>query len=36
MPATGQSLEVGDINVTESNIPGGTKYMDHVADQVLY
>ena len=28
MPATGASLKVGDIKVTEPNIHGGTKYMD--------
>ncbi|PKN71051.1 MAG: lytic transglycosylase F [Deltaproteobacteria bacterium HGW-Deltaproteobacteria-12] len=28
MPATGASLKVGDISVTEPNIHGGTKYMD--------
>ncbi|PKN76702.1 MAG: lytic transglycosylase F [Deltaproteobacteria bacterium HGW-Deltaproteobacteria-10] len=28
MPATGASLRVGDIRVTEPNIHGGTKYMD--------
>jgi membrane-bound lytic murein transglycosylase MltF len=30
MPATGQSLKVGDISLTESNIHGGTKYMDQL------
>jgi membrane-bound lytic murein transglycosylase MltF len=30
MPATGQSLKVGDIHATESNIHGGTKYMDQL------
>jgi membrane-bound lytic murein transglycosylase MltF len=30
MPATGRSLKVGDINVTESNIHGGAKYMDQL------
>ena len=30
MPATGQSLKVGDITVTESNVHGGTKYMDQL------
>jgi membrane-bound lytic murein transglycosylase MltF len=33
MPATGQSLKVGDVKVTESNIPGGTKYMDQLMTQ---
>jgi membrane-bound lytic murein transglycosylase MltF len=30
MPATGQSLKVGNIRVTESNIHAGAKYMDHL------
>jgi membrane-bound lytic murein transglycosylase MltF len=30
MPATGKDLKVGDISVTESNIHGGTKYMDQL------
>jgi membrane-bound lytic murein transglycosylase MltF len=30
MPATGASLKVGDIRVTESNIHAGTKYMDQL------
>jgi membrane-bound lytic murein transglycosylase MltF len=30
MPATGRSLGVGDINVTEANIHGGAKYMDQL------
>lgn len=30
MPATGATLGVGDINITESNIHGGTKYMDQL------
>jgi membrane-bound lytic murein transglycosylase MltF len=30
MPATGASLGVGDIRVTESNIHGGAKYMDQL------
>jgi len=30
MPATGQSLGVGDINVTEANIHCGAKYMDQL------
>jgi membrane-bound lytic murein transglycosylase MltF len=30
MPDTGTSLKVGDIRVTESNIHGGTKYMDQL------
>ena len=30
MPATGQSLKVGDITVTESNVHGGAKYMDQL------
>jgi membrane-bound lytic murein transglycosylase MltF len=30
MPATGTGLNVGDINVTEPNIHGGTKYMDQL------
>ena len=33
MPATGQGLKVGDIKVTESNIHGGTKYMDQLMTQ---
>ena len=33
MPATGQSLKVGDITVTEANIHGGTKYMDQLMTQ---
>ena len=33
MPATGQSLKVGDIGVTESNIHGGAKYMDQLMTQ---
>ncbi len=33
MPATGQSLKVGDISVTESNIHGGAKYMDQLMTQ---
>ncbi len=33
MPATGQSLKVGDINVTEANIHGGAKYMDQLMTQ---
>ena len=28
MPATGKELKVGDIRILESNIHGGTKYMD--------
>ena len=30
MPATGVSLKVGDIHITESNIHGGAKYMDQL------
>jgi membrane-bound lytic murein transglycosylase MltF len=30
MPATGAELKVGDINVAESNIHGGAKYMDQL------
>ena len=33
MPATGHSLKVGDISVTESNIHGGAKYMDQLMTQ---
>jgi membrane-bound lytic murein transglycosylase MltF len=33
MPATGQSLKVGDITVTEANVHGGTKYMDQLMTQ---
>jgi membrane-bound lytic murein transglycosylase MltF len=33
MPATGAALKVGDINVTESNIHGGAKYMDQLMTQ---
>ena len=33
MPATGAALKVGDIRVTESNIHGGTKYMDQLMTQ---
>jgi len=33
MPATGQSLKVGDISVTESNVHGGAKYMDQLMTQ---
>jgi len=33
MPATGKSLKVGDIHVTESNIHGGAKYMDQLMTQ---
>ncbi len=33
MPATGQSLKVGNIGVTESNIHGGAKYMDQLMTQ---
>ena len=33
MPATGQTLKVGDISVTESNIHGGAKYMDQLMTQ---
>jgi membrane-bound lytic murein transglycosylase MltF len=33
MPATGQTLKVGDIGVTESNIHGGAKYMDQLMTQ---
>jgi membrane-bound lytic murein transglycosylase MltF len=30
MPATGKSLQVGDVRVTESNIHAGAKYMDQL------
>ena len=30
MPATGAEMEVGDINMTESNIHAGAKYMDQL------
>ena len=30
MPETGQSLKVGDVHVTESNIHAGAKYMDQL------
>jgi membrane-bound lytic murein transglycosylase MltF len=30
MPATGESLKVGDIRITEPNIHGGAKYMDQL------
>jgi len=30
MPATGETLKVGDIHVTEGNIHGGAKYMDQL------
>jgi membrane-bound lytic murein transglycosylase MltF len=33
MPQTGQSLKVGDVHVTESNIHGGAKYMDQLMTQ---
>ena len=33
MPATGKSLKVGDVKVTESNIHAGTKYMDQLMTQ---
>ena len=33
MPATGQSLKVGDITVAESNVHGGAKYMDQLMTQ---
>jgi len=33
MPATGKSLKVGDISVTEANIHGGAKYMDQLMTQ---
>jgi len=33
MPTTGQALKVGDITVTESNIHGGSKYMDQLMTQ---
>ena len=35
MPATGQSLKVGDVKITESNIHGGAKYMDQLMSAVL-
>ena len=28
MPATGETLKVGDIHTTEANIHAGTKYLD--------
>jgi len=30
MPATGETLKVGDIHITEPNIHGGAKYMDQL------
>ena len=30
MPTTGAELKVGDITITEPNIPAGAKYMDHL------
>ncbi len=33
MPATGKSLKVGDVKVTESNIHAGAKYMDQLMTQ---
>jgi len=30
MPATGKSLDVGDISIAENNIHAGTKYMDEL------
>ncbi len=33
MPATGRSLKVGDIRVTEANIHAGAKYMDQLMTQ---
>ena len=33
MPATGQSMKVGDITVTEPNIHGGAKYMNTLMTQ---
>jgi len=33
MPATGASLKVGNIKVTEPNIHGGAKYMNHLMTQ---
>jgi membrane-bound lytic murein transglycosylase MltF len=30
MPATGESLKVGDVKITESNIHAGTKYVDQL------
>jgi membrane-bound lytic murein transglycosylase MltF len=30
MPATGASMKVGDVHVTEPNIHGGTKYMNEL------
>ena len=35
MPATAQSLKVGDITVAESNIHAGAKYMDHLMTRYL-
>jgi len=35
MPATAQSLKVGDITVVESNIHAGAKYMDHLMTRYL-
>ena len=33
MPATGETLKVGDIRIAESNIHGGAKYMDQLMTQ---
>ena len=33
MPATGETLKVGDIHTTEANIHAGTKYMDQLMTQ---
>ena len=33
MPATGESMKVGDITVAEHNIHAGAKYMDHLMRQ---
>ena len=30
MPATGAELKVGDTHIVESNVHGGTKYMDRL------
>jgi membrane-bound lytic murein transglycosylase MltF len=35
MPATGNSLKVGDIRVAENNVHAGAKYMDELMDKYL-
>ena len=35
MPATGAELKVGDINIAESNVHAGTKYMDQLMTKYL-